>query len=75
MRSNRMIIANKESSAASLINKVKKDKEESLSLAVPNSKVMINFSSKNIGQLYENYRDPDDGILYLELLGANSFGN
>lgn len=58
--------------AYNLLEYVKKFTKDANGLCISKSKTTIN-PSKKIGDLYDQYHDRDDGMLYLMVLNSNPF--
>lgn len=47
--------------------------KDATGVCIPKNKTMIN-TSKKIGEVYDQFYDPDDSMLYLRILTPNPFG-
>lgn len=46
---------------------------DATAVCIPKNKTIIN-SNKRIGEIYDQYHEPDDMMLYLRILTPNPFG-
>lgn len=66
------IIGMRSWSIQALLDYMKKYVKDAATICVPKNKTTVN-GNKKIGELYDQYHDREDGLLYLMVLAANPF--
>lgn len=68
----RCIIGDRSWSVLSLLEYMKKYVKDAITLYIPKNKTTVN-GNKKIGELYDQYHDREDGLLYLAVLSSDPF--
>lgn len=68
------VVGNREWPLSTLTDYMKnKFISDATAICIPKNKTILN-NAKKIGEVYDQYHDPDDNMLYLRILTPNPFG-